>query len=142
MEMMASMQKTMELLTMKMTTHETLLILENDSESVRKQHKQGPSPTKTAQERNVHTSNSGTDSPSAKPPDPLQEDIPQTTDTQPMDSNDTQSMESFDSEINGGITDADISTAMHDDATTQSPTFAPSSPINTISPTASDEDEL
>ena len=142
MAMMASMQKTMELLTLKMTTHETLLTQEDqDNESVRKRHKQGPGPMATVQDRNGHPSNTGTDSPAAEPPDPGQRDTAHTQRTNTT-SESNQSMESVESEINGGITDADLSIAMQDDAIPQSPTFEPSSPIDTLSPTAINDDEL
>ena len=72
------MQKTMELLTLKMTTHESLLTPDHDSDSVCKRYKQGPStPTETAQACNEHPSNAGTVSQDAKPPDPVPESTPQ-----------------------------------------------------------------
>ena len=143
MAMMASMQKTMELLTIKMTTHENLLSQDHDSETVCKRQKQGPIPQAIAHDRNGHPSNTGTDSPAAEPPDPGQADPTHNTNTQPNPTCEpNQSMESVETEINGGITDADLSIAMQDDATPPSPIFEPASPIKTISPAASSDDEL
>ena len=133
----------MEALTLKMTAHESAIIPAQDNDSVRKQLKQGPSPTKQALLRNEQISNTGTDYPIPKPPDPSlitpamdQQHVHLSSDTEELNN----SMETAESKINGGITDADLSTTIMQDDAPISPIYWSGSPIDATSPMAEDTD--